>query len=140
MRPLVVVELEIFFQALFCIIYSVVGVEINFFIFDTAPESFNKDVITPAAFSVHADLDVVIFQHVGKFQAGDLAALVGVEDFRPAITIDSPLYRLDAKFFSQRVRQSPRQYLSTRLVDRNKQEEKAMPHRNIDDICRTDAV
>ena len=84
-----VVELEIFFQALFCITYAVVGLETNHFILDAAAETFNKDFVTPAGISIQADFDVIILQHVGKFQTDELAVLFGVEDFRPAITIDS---------------------------------------------------
>ena len=62
--------------------------QIKLFAFDTAPESFKKYAVTPAAFAAHADLNVVIFQHAGKNRAGELTALVGVEDFRLAITID----------------------------------------------------
>jgi hypothetical protein len=49
-----IVELEIFFQILFCIIAAVVVININLFIFGAAPESFNKDLVTSAAIRTHS--------------------------------------------------------------------------------------
>lgn len=44
--------------------------QIHIFIFDAAPESFNKDIVDPAAFTVHADLDAIGVERAGKFVAG----------------------------------------------------------------------
>ena len=62
MRPLMVVELEIFFQALFCITYAVVGLKTNHFILDAAAETFNKDVVTPAAIRTRAGSTLILLR------------------------------------------------------------------------------
>jgi hypothetical protein len=49
-------------------------------ILDRAPEPFYKNVIAPAALAIHADLNSMLFESAGKFGAGELAALVRVEN------------------------------------------------------------
>ena len=66
---------------------GVVGVEINLFVFEAAPEALNEDVVDPAAFAIHADFYVSIFEYLGKCLTGELAALVGVEDFGRAVVM-----------------------------------------------------
>ena len=61
---------------------SVVGFQIHLFIFHRPPEPFNEDIVAPATLAVHADSDAVFLQHACKFGAGELAALIGIEDFR----------------------------------------------------------
>ncbi len=78
---------EIFFYALFCITYAVVSVQIYFFVFDALPKPFDKHMITPATLAVHTDLDTVILQQPGEFQAGELATLVSIEDIRLAMLV-----------------------------------------------------
>jgi hypothetical protein len=39
-----------------------IGVELDFFVFDGSPEALNDHVVSPTAFAVHADLDLVVFQ------------------------------------------------------------------------------
>ncbi len=65
--------------------YGVIGVEVDFFVFQAAPEAFDEDVVHPAPFAVHADLDAVRFEYAGEGGAGELAALVGVENFGRAM-------------------------------------------------------
>ena len=105
-----IVKLEVFLQAPLRIVHAVVGVQIKLFVFDAAPQSFHEHVVTPAALAVHADLDAVVFQHAGEVQAGELTALVGVEDFRLAVTVDCLLYRFLAEVRGQGVGQPPRQH------------------------------
>jgi hypothetical protein len=42
-----------------------------------------------------------------EFEAGELAALIGVEDLGLAIALDCFLYRLNAEIRRQRIRQAP---------------------------------
>ena len=62
--------------------YGAIGVEVDFFVFQAAPEAFDEDVVHPAPFAVHADLYAMFLEYVGEGGAGELAALVGVEDAR----------------------------------------------------------
>ena len=81
-RPFLVVEFKILLQLLSGFIQILIGMQINLFLFHTAPESFDKHIIYPAAFSVHADLDVVVFQYPSDGFRGELTALIGIEDVR----------------------------------------------------------
>ena len=53
---------------------------------------------------VHADLDALCLQHIREFRAGELAALVGVEDLRCAIAGQRLRQRRRAEVGGQRVR------------------------------------
>src|SRR5439155_26882037 len=77
--------------------HSRISVEVELFVFETAPQPLDKDVVHAAAFAVHADRDALPLQGTGKIVTGELAALVGIEDFRPAIARERFLERLDAK-------------------------------------------
>src|SRR3972149_7704203 len=65
-----------------------VGVQVHLFVLHAPPESLDEDVVNPAAFAIHADLDIGVFEYFGKVLAGELAALVGVEDLRGAVLGD----------------------------------------------------
>ncbi len=64
--------------------YVGVGVDVDLLVFNRPPEPFHHDVVPPSALAVHADLHTRIGQHLREVPAGELAALIGVEDFRPA--------------------------------------------------------
>jgi hypothetical protein len=49
-------------------------------------------------------------QRAGEVVAGELTALVGIEDLGPAVSGERLLERLDAKIGAERVRQPPRQH------------------------------
>ena len=61
-----------------------VGVDVDLLVFDRPPEPFHHDVVPPGALAVHADLHTRIGQHLRELPAGELAALIGVKDFRTA--------------------------------------------------------
>src|SRR3954449_10134550 len=65
--------------------YCVVGPQVYFFIFDGSPESLHEHIVPPGASAVHADGDGVVDQLSGEGRAGELAALIGVEDLRLAV-------------------------------------------------------
>src|SRR5580704_6066444 len=74
-----------------------IGIEVDFLVFETAPQPLDKDIVHAAAFAVHADRDAMPLQGAGKSVTGELAALVGIEDFRLAIARERFLERFDAK-------------------------------------------
>src|SRR5665213_3172026 len=57
-----------------------IGVKVNVFILHAAPQSFDKNIVHPAPFTIHAHAHTVVFQHVGKVLCGELTALIGVEN------------------------------------------------------------
>src|SRR5215218_9721138 len=61
----------------------VVSSEVDLLVLDRSPEPLNEDVVAPGTLAVHADGDPVPGQRTGEGLAGELAALIGVEDLRP---------------------------------------------------------
>ncbi len=82
MRPELLVEGQVAYHALARSADSLIGVEIDLFIFETPPQPFDKDVVAPASGPIHTDLNVVSLQEPRKLLAGELAALIRVEDRR----------------------------------------------------------
>ena len=78
----VIVKAQIAAKGFSCSADAVIGFAINFFILDRPPQPLDKNIVAPCAFSVHADLDACLFQHVGKGRRRELAALVRIEYFR----------------------------------------------------------
>ena len=77
MRSLAVVEFQIPTDPGARLADAVVGPEIDFFVFDRAPEPLDEDVVTPGRLAVHADRDGVVEKQTGERGAGELAALIG---------------------------------------------------------------
>src|SRR5271169_3997764 len=76
---------------------AVVSPQIDFLVFDAAPQPFDEHVVPPSAFAVHADRNAVVGKHAGEGPAGELRALVRIEDVRFAVTSQGILQRLDAE-------------------------------------------
>ena len=53
----------------------VVGVEVNMLVLDRSPKPFDKHVVHPPAFTIHADLNAVGLRDAGKGIACELTAL-----------------------------------------------------------------
>ena len=86
MRTLAVVESEILGQSDHPLAYLGIAFQIHVFVLDVAPEPFDEDVVKHASSSIPADDNAFSFQHVGEGLAGELRALVAVEDFRLAMS------------------------------------------------------
>jgi hypothetical protein len=93
-----------------------VGVQVYVFIFQASPQPLDEDVVHAPALAVHADLDGVGFQHAGEVGAGELTALIGVEDLRPAEPTQRLFQGIDAEVGVQRVRKPPGQRASDRIA------------------------
>ncbi len=61
-------------------------VQVDCLILERAPEAFDEDVVHAPAPAVHGDRDTRVFEDTGEAEAGELAALVGVGDLRPAVS------------------------------------------------------
>ena len=64
------------------------GVEVDLLVFEAAPQPLDEDVVHVAALAIPGDGDRMALQGVGEIVAGELAALVGIEDLRPAQAFD----------------------------------------------------
>ena len=70
----------------------------------SAPLPLDEDVVHPAATTIHRDADADFLQDVGEGKAGELRALISVEDLRLAESGDGLLQRRDAEVNIHRVR------------------------------------
>ena len=140
MRSVLVVERQVLPHSLTGGADAVIGPQIHLLVLHAPPQPFHEHVIPPAAGAVHTDLDAMVFQESRELLAGELAALVRVEDGRRAVAGQGLLDRLDAEVRCQRVGQPPRQHTATGPVQDREEIHKAPRHRNIRDISRPDLV
>ena len=63
-----------------CLTAGLEGIEVDAFVFQRAPQPLDEDVIHPTATTVHRDADVGILQGVAEGKAGELRALIRIED------------------------------------------------------------
>ena len=119
---------------------AVVGVQIDMLVLHRAPEALDKDVVHLSSFAIHADLNAVCLQDAGEVPAGELRALVGVEDLRPAVFRNCLFQRLGANVCGHGVRQPPRQNLTRGPVHHRHQVGKALGHGDLRDVRTPDFV
>lgn len=60
----------------------VVGIQVDLLVLDTAPQPFDEHDVELTALAVHADTDAGLLEPADELTAGELTALVGVEDLR----------------------------------------------------------
>src|ERR1700719_5006767 len=87
-----------------------IGIEVDFLVFEAPPQSLDEDVVHAAPLAIHADRYLVALQGAGEVVAGELAALVGIENPWATVADESFLERLDTELGAERVRQPPRQH------------------------------
>ena len=77
-----VVCMHIFFNSLPCFSDIVVLGQIGFLVLETPEPSFNHDIISLTAFTIHALTDLVLFEKVYVLIACELTALIRIQDNR----------------------------------------------------------
>src|SRR5580704_14699128 len=97
MRATTIVEIEVASDRCARLGRGVVSSEIHLLVLDATPQPLDEDVVPPGALAVHADSDPIFDQHASECRAGELAALIRVEDFRLAVASKGILQRLDAE-------------------------------------------
>src|SRR5215470_13534543 len=117
-----------------------IGIEVDFFVFEAAPQPLDKDVVHAAALAVHTDLDPMVFQSAGEVVTGELAALIGIKDLWPAIAGECFLKRFDAKIGAERVGQPPRQHGAADPIHDRYRVEEAFGHRDVGDVGAPDLI
>ena len=78
--------------------------------FERTPEALDENVVQTPAPAVHGDGNTGVFEGVGELEAGELAALVGVEDLRPAVALQGVCESLDAEPGIDGIGQPPGEY------------------------------
>src|SRR5450631_4735971 len=121
MRSSAIVEVEVTPDRCARLGRGVVSSEIHLLVLDATPQPLDEDVVPPGALAVHADSDPIFDQHAGECRAGELAALIRVEDFRLAVASKSVLKRLDAECRFHRDRYAPRQHATAEPIEHNGQ-------------------
>ncbi len=58
----------------------VVGAQVDLLVLNRASQPLDKHVVQPAALAFHTDRNSCGLEHVSEGRAGELAALIGVED------------------------------------------------------------
>ena len=64
----------------------VIGLQINLLVFDRSPKALDENIITPRSFAVHADGDAGFEKNASEAGAGELAALIRIENVWHAVT------------------------------------------------------
>src|ERR1700692_1095540 len=72
MWPLAIIKHQIATERCARVRHAVVSAQINLFVFHAPPQPFDKHVVTPGTFAIHADLDFVLEQNIGEGFAGEL--------------------------------------------------------------------
>jgi len=72
-----VVKTEVLRQLLLGLRHALVSVEVDLFVFDALSQALDENVVTPTPTPVHAYLDAVVLERLGKVVARELASLVG---------------------------------------------------------------
>src|SRR5437899_9612336 len=86
MRAGLIVEADPFADTGFGLATLAIALEIDILMLQRAPQPLDEDIVHPAAATIHRDLDASLSERASEGRAGELAALVGVEDLRLAET------------------------------------------------------
>src|SRR5881396_1431746 len=135
-----IIEVEVTADRVPRLANAFVGPQIYLLVFDAAPQPLDEHVVPPCSFAIHADRDAVAGERAGEGRAGELRALVGIEDFGLAVTSEGVLQRLDAEGLLHRDRQPPRQNPTSRPVEDDSEIHEAACHRNVGDVHGPDLV
>src|SRR5450759_5941446 len=117
MRPAAIIEVQVAADRSAGLADIVVGSQVDLLVLDATPQPLDEDVVPPGALAVHADSDPIFDQHASECRAGELAALIRVEDLRFAVASKSVLKRLDAECRFHRDRYAPRQHATAEPIE-----------------------
>ena len=141
MRPVGVVEINPALETLPDLTAGFKSVQVNALVFQGAPEPLNHDVVHPASFAIHGNADIgVLLEGGNEFVTGELAALVGVDDFGLALALQGPFKGFDAEVGLHGVGQPPGKNLAGGPVRDGHQVKKALGHGNVGPIGTPDLI
>src|SRR5262249_59738787 len=133
MRSLAIIELEVAFQTPHRVIDRLVVLDVNVFILDRTPQPLDEHVVQRPASSVHADSYSSTLQLADELGAGELRALVAVEDLGLSLS-KCPVQRRQAEPSLQGDRHFPTQHVSAEPIHDRYQVHKAVPQSNVGDV------
>ena len=136
-----VVALEPFRQSIAQGVHGGVLEEIDLLVFHAPPQPLDEDVVHPAPTSVHADFNAQIQQLSRPLGRGELAALVGVENFRNVpCGLEGVVESFQAKAGFHGVGYRPAKHLARMPVHHRAQVGVATGHRHVGDVRAPDVV
>src|SRR5690606_2215622 len=103
--------------------------------FDSFPEPLNPGVVCCSSFAIHGDSDFLILQKVGPRKTGVLGSLIGVDNFRCAICLDSLFQYIDAPLLAHGIADSPTHDAAAVYIDKRRQVLKYSGHWDVGDVC-----
>jgi len=71
--------------------------QIHFLVLQRAPETFDEHIVSPGTTAIHADFGVSALDGIYKLRAGELAALIRVDDLRSPVYFDGFDQSLDTE-------------------------------------------
>jgi hypothetical protein len=71
---------------------AVIGPQVHPLVLDRAPQSLHKHVVTPGSLAIHGQTAAPLKHGLGEFLGSELAALIGVDDLRRAVTDLTPIF------------------------------------------------
>src|SRR5580693_5392814 len=80
MRASLIVEVQIAADRSTCIADAFISSQIDLLVFDGAPQPLDEHIVPPSAFAIHADRDALFSEDAGEGRAGELRALIGIDD------------------------------------------------------------
>src|SRR6516162_5127214 len=140
MWTLAIVEIEIASNAAAGFTDALVSSQIHLLVFDASPQTLNKHVVSPSPLAIHADRNSPVGKDTGERRAGELAALICVEDVRLPVTSQCVFNRRNAERGFHGDRQPPRKHAPTEPIEHDGEVDKAPRHRNIRNVHRPDLV
>lgn len=130
-----VVKLDVSRYRQFCLGQAAVSAQIDLLVFERSPEALDEDVVSPAAFSVHAQLDrVVVSDQFHEVAVGELGALIGVEYLGTAVLEDRVFNGRDAEVGRQRIGEPPRKNAARCPVQDRKEVNEAALHWDVRNV------
>src|ERR1700722_681412 len=99
-------------------------------IFDASPKTLYKNIVDSPAFAIHADPNLVGLQQAGELGTRELTTLIGIEDLRGAIALNSILGHLSAPFGRHGVADAPIDHKTALKVYDRTQAHISSPHGN----------
>ena len=99
--------------------------QVDALVFERSPQPLDEHIVHPATRAIHRDANASLLEHVGEVTAGELAALVALEDLGRVIVLQRLVQGLDAEARIERVGQTPGQDLAARPVHHHAEVQKA---------------
>ena len=133
-RPLMIVELKVGPEPFNALENIFIVPDVDLFVLDGTPQSFDEDVVEGPTSSVHADGHSIFLEHFYEVVTGKLRPLVCIENFRlpPAQGV---IQSLQAKVSVQSNRNGPRQNVTAEPVHDGNQVDESLAKPDVGDVA-----